>query len=203
MARLTTDERRQQMRQQIMEAALPLFAEKGFAGTSNRDIAAKAGIKSTGLLYWYFTSKEEIFTAILDEFLPFANVTLPLETMTEVPPQQLLPLLVQGLTSLLNDARFYDVLRLLIAEVLHSPEGTRLNQTLKRIFDPLTSYFRAQITLGCLRDEDPLLMAQMFVSSIGIFFARRRIGHDATLLTYDIDQVMRFVVEAFLRAFAP
>ena len=204
MEQQSADDRRQLMRRKILDAALPLFAEKGFAGTSNRDIAEAAGIKSTGLLYWYFKSKEDLFNALFDEFVPFSEVSLPLETMADVPPAQFLPLLVQGLIGILNESRFFDIARIIIAESVRDPAaGAHFNSFLKRLVDPLATYFRAQIAQGRLRDEDPLLMAQTFVSHIGLFFIRRRVGLDETLLGYDIEQVMRFIIDAFLRAFAP
>jgi len=49
-------------RKQILEAALVLFLEKGINGTTMQDIADKAGI-SKGLIYRYFSSKNEILEA--------------------------------------------------------------------------------------------------------------------------------------------
>lgn len=48
---------------EILEAALALFAEKGFAGTRMEDIAARAQI-TKGTIYLYFRSKEELFKAL-------------------------------------------------------------------------------------------------------------------------------------------
>lgn len=50
-------------RQRILDAALALFAEKGFAATTMRDIAARADV-SLGLTYRYFERKEELATAL-------------------------------------------------------------------------------------------------------------------------------------------
>lgn len=65
-------ELRENKKREIMDAALNLFAEKGFTATSINMIAKKAGI-SKGLIYNYFESKEELITIILnsgfDEFL--------------------------------------------------------------------------------------------------------------------------------------
>jgi AcrR family transcriptional regulator len=47
-----------QQRQQAIRAAATVFAEKGFHGSSTRDIAERMGIKQ-GSLYYYFSSKEE------------------------------------------------------------------------------------------------------------------------------------------------
>ena len=49
-------------RTRILEAALELFRERGFAETTMREIAAKAGVAS-GLAYYYFDSKDAIVLA--------------------------------------------------------------------------------------------------------------------------------------------
>lgn len=52
-------------RQRILEAALALFAEKGFAATTMRDIAAAADV-SLGLTYRYFARKEDLAVALYE-----------------------------------------------------------------------------------------------------------------------------------------
>ena len=54
----------QRTRQAILDAALDLFAEKGFFGTSLRDVAAAVGVRESAL-YNYFPSKNALFEAIL------------------------------------------------------------------------------------------------------------------------------------------
>jgi AcrR family transcriptional regulator len=49
-------------REKILEAALELFRERGFAETTMREIAARAGVAS-GLAYYYFASKDAIVLA--------------------------------------------------------------------------------------------------------------------------------------------
>src|SRR5512138_657276 len=48
---------------QIMEAAEKLFSEKGFDGTSVRDIAEEAGV-NLAMISYYFGSKEKLMQAI-------------------------------------------------------------------------------------------------------------------------------------------
>ncbi len=57
--RLTADERRQT----ILAAALPLFANRGFNGTTTRQIADAAGV-SEALMYRHFPSKEDLYVAL-------------------------------------------------------------------------------------------------------------------------------------------
>ena len=52
-------------RERLLETATEIFAEKGYAGTSVREIVDLAGV-SKPVLYYYFQSKEGLFLAILD-----------------------------------------------------------------------------------------------------------------------------------------
>ena len=55
-------------REQILETALGLFAERGFDATSTRQIAKEAGI-AEGLIFHYFPTKASLLTAILEDRL--------------------------------------------------------------------------------------------------------------------------------------
>lgn len=54
----------QKTRQAILDAALQLFADRGYFGTSLRDIARLVGVRESAL-YNYFTSKEALFNALI------------------------------------------------------------------------------------------------------------------------------------------
>lgn len=57
---------RNEQRQRILDAATTIFARKGLTDTKMTEIASAAGI-SYGLAYHYFTNKEAIFTALMEE----------------------------------------------------------------------------------------------------------------------------------------
>jgi len=62
-------QRRKQARPgEILEAALTVFAEKGFAAARMEDIAAHAGV-TKGTIYLYFPSKEEVFKSLAREHI--------------------------------------------------------------------------------------------------------------------------------------
>ncbi len=54
--------------QELLEAALALFLEKGFAATRSEEIAARAGV-AKGTLYRYYPSKDELFKAMVRDNL--------------------------------------------------------------------------------------------------------------------------------------
>lgn len=58
-------QRRKEARpQELLDAALALFVEKGFAGSRAEEVAQRAGV-SKGTLYLYYPSKEELFKAVV------------------------------------------------------------------------------------------------------------------------------------------
>jgi AcrR family transcriptional regulator len=64
-----TRQRRKETRpQELLDAALALFVEKGFAATRTEEVAQRAGV-SKGTLYLYYASKEELFKAMVRQNL--------------------------------------------------------------------------------------------------------------------------------------
>ena len=85
-------ERRKKARPgELLDAALDLFVEKGFAATRVEEVAARAGV-SKGTLFLYFSSKEELLKAVVrenisghfkewnDEFLTFKGSSVTMLT---------------------------------------------------------------------------------------------------------------------------
>ena len=60
--------RKEDRPQEITEAALAAFADKGYAATRVEEVAKRAGV-SKGLLYLYFKTKEDLFKAVVRSFV--------------------------------------------------------------------------------------------------------------------------------------
>jgi AcrR family transcriptional regulator len=56
---------RERRRQQLLDTAIDLFAQKGFNGTTTKEIAAAAGI-TQAVIFQHFTNKDELYAAILN-----------------------------------------------------------------------------------------------------------------------------------------
>src|SRR5260221_3715161 len=106
-------------REQIIDAAMHVFAQKGFARATNKDIAREAGI-TPGLIYHYFDSKEALLKAIIEGRSPLRIVnTLPPQALG-LPPEVLLHFIVmQGLGSL-EEENFIQLIRVIHPEVVYN-----------------------------------------------------------------------------------
>jgi TetR/AcrR family transcriptional regulator len=79
-----SDETAERTKEDIIKAALSEFAERGFEGSSLRDIAGRAGT-THGLIRHHFGSKEDVFRAVVDYAINmYAQEQLPiLQSLTE------------------------------------------------------------------------------------------------------------------------
>jgi AcrR family transcriptional regulator len=84
-------------RSRILSAAVRLFGEQGYAGTSVRDIAESLGLTKAAL-YYHFPSKETILDALLD---PFVTELTQIVALTRGGSRPAAPLIVERLAGLL------------------------------------------------------------------------------------------------------
>ncbi len=86
-------QRDEQKRQLIIETATRLFSGKGFHATSIQDIVSDSGL-SVGTIYLYFSNKEEIFDALLENGLDAFTIELFKDITAEMPPEEIAEKLV-------------------------------------------------------------------------------------------------------------
>ncbi len=67
-ARVKRERRKEARPGELIDAALELFVEKGFAATRSEEVAVRAGV-SKGTLYLYFPTKEDLLKAVITENL--------------------------------------------------------------------------------------------------------------------------------------
>src|SRR6266853_3064959 len=80
-------------RDQIIDAAMRVFAQKGFTRATNKDIAREAGI-TPGLIYYYFDSKEDLLKTIIETRSPAQLMTTLPPQVFELPPQIFIRMLI-------------------------------------------------------------------------------------------------------------
>lgn len=97
-------------RQQIKQAALSIFARRGYAGTKTNMIASDAGI-SEGLIYRYFKSKEELYSELVQELMEEAIKELEHIDLLPGTPLDQVMILTKGMLEERNKDAFMLILR--------------------------------------------------------------------------------------------
>ena len=106
---------KEQREQDILYAALSLFAEQGFHATKMADIAAKIGL-SKGTLYLYFANKEDLFRALITRFAATEMMRMIALLDGEEDIDRALVLLYEEMIVILRDSPLPKLIRVLISE---------------------------------------------------------------------------------------
>jgi AcrR family transcriptional regulator len=160
--RLTGEERRRV----IVEAALALFSQKGFRGTTTKEIAEAAGC-SEATIFKHFTTKDELYSAIL-EAKSRIEETLAKAAHAAAQKDDSGVFRAVGLESLTRTEQDPSLMRLLLFSALEGHELSHLffESKVRRLHEFLSSYIKGRIADGAFQPVDPLLAARGFVGMI-------------------------------------
>jgi AcrR family transcriptional regulator len=153
---------------EVLDAALDLFTQKGFAATRVEDIAAKAGL-SKGAVYLYFPSKEAILEGIVRRaIVPIADHALAIVSNYEGDPRFAVSMVMKLVAGKLRDPKLFAIPRLIIREVVHFPELAVMyrREVLDRVMPVVEQLIRTGIDRGYLRQVDPSLTIRSIIGPI-------------------------------------
>lgn len=148
-------------RNQILDAAAEVFAEKGFARATTKEIADRADV-SEGTIYNYFESKGDILLALTDRLsgmMPLSEV-LDLSTFND-PAEALRALLHFKYTLTREKAR---MIRTILSEIMIDSEvaDRYREQFMAPLVNMIEENLQARIEAGQLRPTDTSLLSKFF-----------------------------------------
>ena len=151
-------------RRLILDAAVRVFAEKGYHTCRVGDIAEEAGV-AYGLLYHYFTSKEQVLETIFrGTWGDLLEAVHGIETTEEPAREQLRKVAAVVLRSWQRDP---NLIRVLVREVTRSPQLQREIDEIDQAFGALERIVARGQEEGDIRRElDPRLAAWIFYGGL-------------------------------------
>ncbi|SYZ72027.1 putative Transcriptional regulator, TetR family [Candidatus Zixiibacteriota bacterium] len=150
----------------IFQASCFEFAEHGLAGARVDRIARAAGVNKA-MVYYYFRSKEALYTNIVNWFFQMLAEAMGQKIQQCADPEELLTAIAQTYGALFSDHPF--VPRLLLHDLAEG--GTRIGEALTRwiassgLKSKLVSRIQAMVKTGQMREMDP---RQFVISFIGM-----------------------------------
>ncbi|MCA1629800.1 MAG: TetR/AcrR family transcriptional regulator [Acidobacteria bacterium] len=156
-------------RQQILEVAMRLFSQRGFRGTTTKEIAAGAGV-SEAMVFRHFATKEELYSAILD----FKACSGGIEDLRAHVADAILRrddfAVFSGFARELmrhheSDTEF---LRLLTHSALEGHELAAMfwDRNVRGLYEFLGGYVRERQREGAMREVDPRVVVRAFVGAV-------------------------------------
>jgi AcrR family transcriptional regulator len=181
-------------KQQLVDCAAQLFAERGFEETRIKDIVDAAGV-AKGLFYWYFENKEALFADVAADI----RLRLRKHQASAIDPEAgPLRQIRQGAEAsvhfMAENAPFFSLLE---AETGAATQASRSEGTAQHIRDVRAIIVRGQ-EAGTIVDEDPELLALGVVGTVGHYSHYHRTGRTSVA----IDDLARFVARTVVRTLA-
>jgi AcrR family transcriptional regulator len=145
-------QRRKEARpQELLDAALELFVEKGFAATRSEEVAARAGV-AKGTLYLYYPSKEDLLKAVVRENLSAliaegATIAGSFEGTT----QELLVLLMKTWWERVGNTPASGIFRIILTEMGNFPDFGRFY--MQEVIEPGQQLFTGVLERGIASGE--------------------------------------------------
>jgi AcrR family transcriptional regulator len=163
----------QERQASLISAAAALFAERGFKGTTTREIARATGV-SEALLFKYFPTKRALYAAILAEKAQYSGLREAVEEAAKKQDDERLFTLLASYR--IRKGTDPTLLRLLLFSALEGHEMSHMffKQQYRVFYDLLAGYIRRRIDDGVFRPVDPLLAARAFFGVI----VHHRLLHD-------------------------
>ncbi len=192
---------REDRKAQIIDTALTLFAEKGFAGTRTREIAEAAGISET-LIFQHFKTKDELIRAALARLFHAHPVSGEL---------------VRQLKKTDDDAGFFRTLamhfikhnredpRIMRLAIFSSIEGgrfwelTRSGETEPMMITLISEYIQKRIDEGIFVKTNAEIVARLFVDAVFMHIADKSVAMTGPPLPFSDDKVVDILIDIFLR----
>lgn len=162
-------ERRKDARpQELLDAALDLFVERGYAATRLDDVARRAGV-SKGTLYLYYENKEDLFKAVVrTSIVPVIGEAEESVAEFEGHSADLLRHLVHSWWRRVGATKASGIVKLVMAEADNFPELACFYQdeVINRSRKTMSSMLERGIACGDFRPFDVTLMTQVLMAPL-------------------------------------
>lgn len=186
-------------REQLLEVAFTLFAERGYRATSVRDITRAAGV-TEAVLYHYFGNKADLLSAVLAVYAPFAGYRRILDAADSMPVDAVLRRIGGEFLRLLRERRVF-VLTLL-SEAASDPEiAAILSRLLDDIIQSVAAFLDARQQRGEVAPSvNGRTVGEALQGGLLIHFLSRNLGDEPAT---DDDVVVARLVTALLSGVSP
>jgi len=148
----------------MIDAALTLFAEKGYENATMKDLAEACGV-AAGLVYHYFDSKEDLLLAVLEQHGFAAELERVLLPAFDRPASEVLLDVVNSYYGLLVERESF--MRMIIRESMTNPKLEERWRTMCNTgVQTLARYLAARVAAGELRAHDTEISARMLTHPV-------------------------------------
>jgi AcrR family transcriptional regulator len=183
----------------LLQATLKLISEKGYLGTTTREIANDAGVTEI-TLFRNFGSKELLFEEVLKTytFLPRLKELLP--ELEGLPSEEALTIIATRFLLTLKERKA--MIQIMYQEVTSYPEKIRevYNKFTEEVRAILANFIRTLQVRGELRkDMSPEMAARVFLAMFFSYFRQEELMRPGGMKKQNMEKYIREVIDIYMR----
>ena len=157
-------------KERILETALQMFSQNGYAGTNVRELTAALGLVKSSM-YRHFKSKEAIWNALLDQMIAYYGKRFGSpEHLPPVPDslEGLVQMTIGMVNITIHDEKIVMTRKVLAIEQYRDERarGLATKHFLTGLTDMFTPVFAGMMDKGLLRKDDPRMLAFAYTTPI-------------------------------------
>jgi AcrR family transcriptional regulator len=190
---------------EILEAALALFVEKGFAATRLDDVAARAGL-SKAAIYLYFEDKTALFKDVVRQAIGSNLMTVEgLAKAHQGPVSALIPGILEFMASRVEDTPMASIAKVVIAESRAFPDIGRfyLKEVIGRGIPMFEGLIARGVASGEFRPVDPMLTVRSLIGPMLLSIVWKTVFEPIGAEKLDVRALARHHADLMLHALRP
>jgi TetR/AcrR family transcriptional regulator len=191
---------REERRTQILEAALGLFADRGFSGTKTRQIAQAAGVSET-LIFQHFKTKEDLYREALKHLFAGHPIIPEVEEKAAQKDDKgvFMTLALHMIAHARKDPRIVRLSAFTalegrqFADIFHRGDDSAL-----MISEFLNRYIKQRTEDGAFKAVNGSMVARLFIETIFMYIVDQEVSLTGPPLDFPVEETVETLVGVFL-----
>jgi AcrR family transcriptional regulator len=188
--------------QDILDAAIKIFSEKGFSAATTSEIAKEAGV-AEGTIFRYFKTKKDILKSVMVKLVEVMSEELVIKQIGKIinenkdkEPAVLLKLLIKDRIQMIT--KYQGLVKIVFTEIQYHEDlkKTFIQSFALKAKEIINAFYSENVNKGIFKDYDPSLVLRSFVGMVLMFAVQRELAPD--LVQIDEDKQIDMMVDMIL-----
>lgn len=188
--------------EEILEAAVKIFSDKGYSAATTSEIAKEAGV-AEGTIFRYFKTKKDILNKVMVKTITVMGDRIMSKRLTEIfennkhmNERELLKYLLKDRLAIA--LKYFDMVKVVLTEIQYHEDLKEafVNNIIMKGKNILALYFKEGIEKGIFKDIDINITIRSMLGMMGMFILQKQFIPE--LITVEDDKQLDIMIDIFL-----
>lgn len=188
--------------EEILEAAVKIFSDKGYSAATTSEIAKEAGV-AEGTIFRYFKTKKDILNKVMVKMVTVMGEKIMTKRLTEIfenskhlNERELLKYLLKDRLAIA--LKYFDMVKVVLTEIQYHEDLKKafINNIIMKGKDILSLYFEEGVEKGIFKDIDVNITIRSILGMMGMFIVQKQFLPE--LITIEDDKQLDIMLDIFL-----